>query len=55
MVKTLLSKAYSIKEIKSTIKVCDVCLFVDVVNYYRDMWRKYAHILDPLTKLRSTF
>ena len=27
--------------------------FVDIVNYYRDMWENWSHLLHPLTALTS--
>ena len=35
-------------------KIKDVAQFVGMVNYYRDMWHKCAHILTSLTKICST-
>ena len=41
----------AINSIYVTTKVRDVSRFVVLVNYYRDMWRKRAHTLSPLTKI----
>ena len=41
-------------EINVPTKVRDVQRFVGLVNYYRDMWRKRAHVLAPITKICST-
>ena len=27
--------------------------FIGIVNYYKDMWAKWSHILHPLTELTS--
>ena len=35
-------------------RVCDIHMFVGLVNYYIYMWRKRAHTLAPLTKLYLT-
>ena len=31
----------------------EVLAFIGIVNYYRDMWAKRSHLLDPLTALTS--
>ena len=31
----------------------EVCLFVCLVNYYRDMWYRRSRLLNPLTALTS--
>ena len=31
-----------------------VCLFVCLLKYYRDIWAKWSHLLQPLTALKST-
>ena len=49
-----MSKVESIKAIEDPTKLCDICWSVGIVNYYRDMWRKRAHTLSPLTKILST-
>ena len=43
-----------IKTIGVPTKVPDIGIFVGLVNYYRDMWRKRSHTISPLTKLCST-
>ena len=30
-----------------------VCSFIGLVNYYRDIWAKQSHLLQPLTVLTS--
>ena len=50
----LLSKVEAIKATNVPTKVRDVPRFFGLVKYYRDMWRKRAHTLAPLTKLCST-
>ena len=30
-----------------------VCSFIGLVNYYRDIWAKQSHLLQPLTALTS--
>ena len=50
-VRTLLSRAEAIKSFDVPTKVRDIRRFVGLRNYYRDMWRKCAHTLSPLTKL----
>ena len=53
-VRPLSSKAEALKSIDVPTKVRGVQKFVRIVNYYREMWRKRAHTLSPLTKLCST-
>ena len=48
------SKLEAIKAIVVPTKVKNIHSFVVIVNYYRDMWRKSANKLAPLTKLCST-
>ena len=50
----LSSKVEKIKEINVPDKARDVHRFVGLVDYYRDMWGRRAHILFPVTKLCST-
>ena len=50
----MLPKVEAIKKIYVPTKVCDIHMLVELVNDYRDMWRKHAHKLDPLNKLCST-
>ena len=47
-------KVETIKEIATPTNVRDVRKFLGIVNYYRDMWRKRAHELVPITKICST-
>ena len=51
---TLLSKVDYIKEIYAPTKVCDVCWFVGIFIYYRDMCRRRENTLSPKTKLWPT-
>ena len=53
-VRPLSSKVEAIKSIDYPTKVRDARRFVGIMNYYRDTWRKWAHTLDPITKLFST-
>ena len=53
-VRDLSSKLFSIKSIEAPTKVHEACQFVEIVNYYRDIWRKRPYKLSTLTKLRST-
>ena len=32
----------------------EVCKFIDLLNYYRDMWERRSHILAPVTKLTTS-
>ena len=52
-VRLISSKVETIKEINIPAKVRDVRRFVGLMNYYRDIWRKRANTLAPLTKLCS--
>ena len=54
VVRPISPKVQAIKAINVPDKARDVHIFVGLFNYYMDMWRKHAHILDPLTKLCST-
>ena len=48
------SKHVLMKAIYSSTKIRDMCRFVGLINYYRDMWHKRVHTLYPLTKLFYT-
>ena len=54
LVRPLLYKLEAIKAIDVPTKVCDVQRFVGIGKYYRDILRKRAHTLAPLTKICST-
>ena len=49
-----MSKIEAIKAIDVLTKVCDVWIFVGLLNYFRVMWCKRTHTLAPLTKICST-
>ena len=51
---TLLSIVKTINKIDVPTKVREIQGFVVLINYYRDMWRRHAHKLAPLTKLCYT-
>ena len=31
----------------------EMCLFIGIVNYYRDVWDRRSHLIHPLTSLTS--
>ena len=47
----LLSKSEEINSTNVLTKVRDMRRFIRLIDYYRDMWRKRAHTVAPLTKL----
>ena len=54
LVTPLSSKVGAIKAIYVPTKIHDLQKFVVIVDYYRDIWRRRAHTLAPLTKICST-
>ena len=50
-VRTLSTKLYDIKSIDSPTNVHNLCWFIGIIHYYRDMWHKRAHKISPLNKL----
>ena len=46
----LSSKVNYINKIEAPTKSGDVRIFMGIVNYFRDIWRKCAHTIDFLTK-----
>ena len=50
-VRPLVKKVTAIENIASPKTQKQVRRFVGLINYYRDMWPRRAHILAPLTKL----
>ena len=46
-------KVESIVNMKLSKNQKQVCSFIDLVDYYRDMWEKRSHLLRPLTALTS--
>ena len=53
-VKPLSQKIEAVLHMKTPANTRDVRKFVGLVNYYRDMFARRAHLLAPLTKLTST-
>jgi len=52
-VRPLAKKVEAINNIKPPKNQKEVRRFVGLINYYRDMWPRRAHILAPLTRLTS--
>ena len=44
-------KVEAIVNMKPPKKTKEVCEFIGIVNYYRDMWANRSHLLHPLTTL----
>ena len=50
-VKPVLKKIQGIMQLSPPKTLKQLCSFLGLVNYYRDMWIRRSHILAPLTKL----
>ncbi len=46
-------KVEAIQRIAEPKNRCELCRFIGVVNYYRDMWVRRSHTLAPLARLTS--
>ena len=52
-IRTINKKLESIVNMKPPKNTKQVCAFIGIVNYYRDMWAKQSHLLHHLTSLIS--
>ena len=53
-IKPWLKKVDSIMAMKPTTNLTELCTFLGLVTYYRNMWPRHSHILVPLTDLLKT-
>ncbi|POM81556.1 Retrovirus Polyprotein [Phytophthora palmivora] len=46
-------KVAAIQRLSATMSKKELCRFIGLVNYYRDVWPQRAHLMAPLTQLTS--